>query len=207
LSSEPRNTEQLESWLLRMRAGEEGAREALINYSVERLRRLTHKLLAGFPAVQRWEQTDDVLQQAVLRLYRSLGDVYPENLRAYLGLAALQIRRELTDLARHYYGPEGLGANHATDSVPGLKEPYPDRMARHAAAQDGPATLLSWCEFHQQAAALPEEEREVFDLLFYQGLSQAEAATLLDVSEKTVKRRWRSARLALHASLGQELAE
>jgi len=190
-----------------MQAGEEGARDALINYSVERLRRLTRKLLAGFPAVRRWEQTDDVLQQAVLRLYRSLEHVQPENLRAYLGLAALQIRRELTDLARHYYGPQGWGANHATDSVPGTPEAGPEGMASHAAAMDGPVTLLTWCEFHRQAAALPEDEREIFDLLFYQGLSQAEAATLLAVSEKTVKRRWRSARLALHAALGEDLAE
>ncbi|MBL8798147.1 MAG: helix-turn-helix domain-containing protein, partial [Planctomycetia bacterium] len=43
-----------------------------------------------------------------------------------------------------------------------------------------------------------------FDLLFYQGLSQAEAAALLNVSERTVKRRWQSARLQLHDALGGE---
>ncbi|HKB36491.1 MAG TPA: sigma factor-like helix-turn-helix DNA-binding protein, partial [Gemmataceae bacterium] len=35
---------------------------------------------------------------------------------------------------------------------------------------------------------MPEEQREVFDLVYYQGLSHAEAAALLGVSTKTVQR-------------------
>ena len=37
----------------------------------------------------------------------------------------------------------------------------------------------------------------MFDLLWYQGMSQAEAAASLGVSERTVNRRWLSARLHL----------
>jgi RNA polymerase sigma-70 factor (ECF subfamily) len=36
---------------------------------------------------------------------------------------------------------------------------------------------------------LPEDEREVFDLVRIQGLTQAEAAEVLGVSAKTVRRR------------------
>ena len=36
---------------------------------------------------------------------------------------------------------------------------------------------------------LPEDEREVFDLVRIQGMTQAEAAHVLGVSEETVKRR------------------
>jgi len=53
--------------------------------------------------------------------------------------------------------------------------------------------------------ALPDDEKEVFDLLWYQELTQAEAAALLNVSERTIKRRWASARLRLHEILGGEL--
>ena len=42
----------------------------------------------------------------------------------------------------------------------------------------------------------------MFDLLYYQGLSQADAAIVLGVCEFTVKRHWRDARLALHELLG-----
>jgi DNA-directed RNA polymerase specialized sigma24 family protein len=41
----------------------------------------------------------------------------------------------------------------------------------------------------------------VFELLYYQELTQAEAATLLDVAEITVRRRWFGARRRLGAFL------
>src|SRR5262249_26952222 len=44
---------------------------------------------------------------------------------------------------------------------------------------------------------LPEDEREVFDLVRIQGLTHAEAATVVGVSEKTVQRRLNRARLLL----------
>jgi RNA polymerase sigma-70 factor (ECF subfamily) len=44
---------------------------------------------------------------------------------------------------------------------------------------------------------LPEPEREVFDLVRIQGLTQAEAAAVVGVSERTVQRRLNRARLLL----------
>jgi RNA polymerase sigma-70 factor (ECF subfamily) len=44
---------------------------------------------------------------------------------------------------------------------------------------------------------LPEDEREVFDLVGIQGLTHAEAAGVVGVSEKTVQRRLNRARLLL----------
>jgi RNA polymerase sigma factor (sigma-70 family) len=70
-----------------------------------------------------------------------------------------------------------------------------------------PSELAAWSEFHERAGQLPDEEREVFDLLWYQGLMQEEAAQLLGVSERTVKRRWQSARLQLFEALGGNLPE
>jgi RNA polymerase sigma-70 factor (ECF subfamily) len=48
-----------------------------------------------------------------------------------------------------------------------------------------------------QVGALPEEGRAAFDLLWFQGLTQAEAAVVLGVAEVTVRRRWLAARLRL----------
>ena len=53
--------------------------------------------------------------------------------------------------------------------------------------------------------ALPDAEREIFDLLWYQGLSQREAAALLGITERMAKRRWRAARLKIHERLGGRL--
>ncbi|MBX9585466.1 MAG: DUF134 domain-containing protein, partial [Gemmataceae bacterium] len=64
-----------------------------------------------------------------------------------------------------------------------------------------PGRLAAWTDFHQQAEALPEDEREVFELVWYQGLKQTEAAALLSVSDRTVLRRWQAACLKLHDAL------
>jgi RNA polymerase sigma-70 factor (ECF subfamily) len=44
---------------------------------------------------------------------------------------------------------------------------------------------------------LPDDEREVFDLVRIQGLTHAETATVVGASEKTVQRRLNRARLLL----------
>jgi RNA polymerase sigma-70 factor (ECF subfamily) len=59
-----------------------------------------------------------------------------------------------------------------------------------------------WTEFHEAAGRLPGELRTVFDLLWYQGLSQAEAAAVLGVAVPTVKLRWMKARLRVQQALG-----
>jgi RNA polymerase sigma-70 factor (ECF subfamily) len=45
--------------------------------------------------------------------------------------------------------------------------------------------------------SLPDEEREVVQLLWYEGLRQPEAAVVLGISLATLKRRWQVARLRL----------
>jgi RNA polymerase sigma factor (sigma-70 family) len=198
----PDSLGQIQRWITRLQEGDPAARDALLTCAGERLRRLAHRMLQTYPRVRRWEETDDVLQNALLRLCRTLSDVPPRTVVDFLRLAALNIRRELLDLAKHYYGPQGQGAHHATVYPGG--EAGPARPEAAAGSSLEPGRLADWGEFHQQVELLPEAEREIFDLLWYQGLSQAEAAELLQVSERTVKRRWQSARLRLYEALGGE---
>ena len=197
---------QIQGCIDRLRLGDASARDELLAHASERLTRLTRKMLRDFPGVHRWEQTDDVLQNASLRLCRALGEVQPPTAADFFRLAAMQIRRELLDMARRYSGSHGLGAHHA--SVAG-KGPVPgDDSAGGPNPTDttyDPDRLAAWSDFHRQAEALPPEEREAFDLLFYQGLSQAEAAAILGISERTIKRRWQSARLRLVQKLGGQM--
>ena len=48
-----------------------------------------------------------------------------------------------------------------------------------------PLRLAEWTELHERIAALPELERETVELLLYRGLSQADAARLMEVSEQS----------------------
>jgi RNA polymerase sigma-70 factor (ECF subfamily) len=188
----------IQGWIDRLRDGEPSARAALLECARRRLARLTRKMLRGYPGVGRWEETDDVLQNAMIRLDRALQAVVPPTPRDFFRLAAAQIRRELLDLARHYYGPEGLGAHHSSrPGGPGDGAAVEPAETTHSATR-----LASWTEFHEQVERLADGERELFDLLWYQGLTQAEAAAALGVSERTVNRRWLAARARLAAALG-----
>jgi RNA polymerase sigma factor (sigma-70 family) len=188
---------QLSPLLARMQTGDATARDELFRRVIGRLEQLTRKMLHRFPGVRRWAATDDVLQSALIRLLRALEAVPPATPRDFLGLAAEQIRRELIDLARHYYGPQGTGANHASrGEAEGSRDPI---LAQPAPSEE--PTLSAWCAFHDQVRHLPSEEREVVDFLFYQELTQDETAELLQVTKRTVQRRWQSALLKLHAAL------
>lgn len=199
-------TVHLQQCLDRLQAGDSSARNELVAYACDRLQRLTRKMLKDYRGVRRWEETGDVFQNAMIRLCRALNEVSPRNLLDFYRLAALQVRRELIDLARHHSGPLGMGANHASMGPTPAGESNNLPPAYDAVdVTTEPSRLALWTEFHRQAERLPEEEREVFDLLWYQGLSQIEAAAVVGVTDRTIKSRWRSARLKLHEALGGNL--
>ncbi|MBL9124304.1 MAG: sigma-70 family RNA polymerase sigma factor, partial [Planctomycetaceae bacterium] len=62
-------------------------------------------------------------------------------------------------------------------------------------------------QLYEAIAKLPDDEREVVDLVWLHELSQAEAATLLGITLRTVGRRWRRARLRLFAQLRDSPAQ
>ena len=91
------------------RHGNIAARDELIVYSGERLKRLSYKMLQDFPRLQRWMDADDVCQGAVLRLMQALRSVTPATLPDFFRLATRQIRRELLDLTRLLLRPRRAG--------------------------------------------------------------------------------------------------
>jgi RNA polymerase sigma-70 factor (ECF subfamily) len=180
------------------RDGDLAARDRLIDYTYGRFEALTRRLLGQFPALRRWEQTGDVLHRAMTRLLDSLENVRPESSAHFLRLGAVQIRRVLLDLTRHYFGPLGVATHHDTQSAPsdggsgaGDHPPLPGRE------DEGPSTLAEWTEFHEAVAGLPEELQAVVDLHWYQGLPHEQVAEAVGADVRTVKRRWRAAKKLL----------
>jgi RNA polymerase sigma-70 factor (ECF subfamily) len=158
-------------------------------------------MLKSYPCVQRWEQTDDVLQNAVVRLIKALEKVVPDSPRHFYNLAAQHLRWELMDLARHYQGPKGLGAKHHTDGESKAADDSDGPLANQWDGKGEPESLEDWTLFHEAVGALPAEEREVFNLLWYEGMTQEEAAAVVSVSLRTIKRRWQEARRLLAKAL------
>lgn len=201
MEPEPRSPETtllVEQSLRELQAGDLAARDRLIGDSQNRLLRLIQTMFRDHPALNRWEEVEDVYQRSVLRLWQVLQKCHPASAVEYYRLAAHVFRRELIDIARHHFGPQGTARNHATphwDSPSENREPQPADTTWNA------ASLQPWTDFHEAVDALDDELRAVFDLLWYQGLPQADAARMLEISERTLRRRWNDARLALYDRL------
>lgn len=190
MSSQP-TTVQIEDCLRRWAQGEPAARDELFGLAGDWLRRLVALMLRDYPGVQRWEQTDDVLQNSMVRLWRALEEVRPTTAREFCGLATLQMRRELVDLARRYFGPHGLGAHHVSEAPAGPDElPAP---APSAGSSCSPDRLAAWTDFHEQISRLPDDERAAFEARWYLNLRHAEAAEMLGVSVSTIIRNYQAA--------------
>jgi RNA polymerase sigma-70 factor (ECF subfamily) len=196
-------TTQIVGWIERMKSGDDRAMGELLVHFEARLINLTHKMLKDFPIVQRWEQTDDIFQGAAMRLSRALAGVTPRSTREFFGLVALQVRRELLNMTEIYR--DRLTPSRVGHLVPGGGSPDSGASPDPVDKQDRQGELEAWTDFHDAAAALSDEVREVFHLIWYGGLSQHEAALVVGVSERTIRGRWQEARLSIYRELDGRL--
>jgi RNA polymerase sigma-70 factor (ECF subfamily) len=180
------STTTLQELITRYRTGDNRALDALIRRTEERLEHFARRMLAGFPGVRAREQAEDVLQDALLRLSRALRQETPQSVRDFFGLAAVQIRRVLLDLARA----------HARRPAETLAADPSDR------AEDS-TELDRWTRLHEAVEQLPVELRDVFSYTFYHGWTQSQIAKLLSMSDRQVRRLWVQACRRLKAAVGE----
>jgi RNA polymerase sigma-70 factor (ECF subfamily) len=133
-------------------------------------------------------ETDELLGAVVAGLLTALQTARPRTVRQFFAMANQHMRRQLNDLARR----------------------LDDKPAAAALAESGvaapPASSASGLSPDSRRMlgaieGLPEDEREVFDLVGIQGLTHAEAAEVVGVAVKTVQRRLNRARLLLAEQL------
>jgi RNA polymerase sigma-70 factor (ECF subfamily) len=164
---------------------------ALLDQSVRRLQVLCTNLLhRGYPRLTRPPlnlQSDEMLDAVVERLLKALREVRPETVRQFFALANQHMRWELNGLACRL------------DELPARVEVREELVP----APPSSGSSLSSDARRMLAAIdeLPQDEREVFDLVRIQGTTQAEAAQVLNVSTKTVQRRLNRAVMLLAEAL------
>jgi RNA polymerase sigma-70 factor (ECF subfamily) len=160
----------------------------LLERAVGRLRLLCATFLyKSYPRLTRPPlnlETDELLGGVVARLLTALQTTRPVTVRQFFALACQHMRWQLNDLARR------LDEQPAVASIPEAGVAGPPLSSVSGLSPDG-RRMLGAIE------GLPEEEREVFDLVGIQGLTHGEAAGVVGVSEKTVQRRLNRARLLL----------
>jgi RNA polymerase sigma-70 factor (ECF subfamily) len=152
---------------------------ALLDRAVGRLHQLCAALLhRGYPRLARPPlnlQTDEMLGAVVERLLKALREARPATVRQFFALATRHVRWELNDMVRRL------------DERPAVAE-LRDRLVPAPAGSDSGLTPDAR-RMLDAIDRLPEDEREAFDLVRIQGLTQAEAARVLGVSVMTVNRR------------------
>jgi RNA polymerase sigma-70 factor (ECF subfamily) len=160
----------------------------LLERAVGRLRLLCATFLyKSYPRLTRPPvnlETDELLGAVVARLLTALRAIRPPTVRQFFALATQHMRWQLNDLARR------LDEQPAVASMPEAGVAGPPLSTASGLTPDGRRMLAA-------IEGLPEDEREVFDLVGIQGLAHAEAAGVVGVSEKTVQRRLNRARLLL----------
>ena len=128
-------------------------------------------------------ETDELLGGVVAGLLTALRKTRPPTVRQFFALANQHMRWQLNDLARRL---DERSAEAALES--GIAAP--PASSASVLSPDGRRML-------EAIEGLPEDEREVFDLVSIEGLTHGEVATVIGVSEKTVQRRLARARLLL----------
>jgi RNA polymerase sigma-70 factor (ECF subfamily) len=160
----------------------------LLERAAGRLRLLCANLLhESYPRLARPPvnlETDELLGGVVAGLLTALPKTRPTTVRQFFALACQHMRWQLDDLARR------LDERPAAAALPEAGVAAPHGSAVSGLTPDGRRMLAA-------IEGLPEDEREVFDLVGIQGLTHPEAAAVVGVSEKTVQRRLNRARLLL----------
>jgi RNA polymerase sigma factor (sigma-70 family) len=201
------STTVLQGFLERAITGDGAARQRLLELTRDRLMHHARRFLHGhYARLEPFAQTDDVVQQLYIKILQNQDRFWVNaqgepvrSLAEFFGHSSAWMRDVLCDQLRKAYGRDD---NHPAalplDGGPSETGPRHEPSSSTLDAEK----VQRWTEFHEVVAQLPDDLRAVFDLLWYQAMSQAEAAALLGIAVPTVKLRWMKARLQVQQALG-----
>ena len=171
--------------------GDQSALDKLVPLVESELRRLAHHYM-GRERPGHTLQTSALVNEAYIRLI-DWRNVRWQNRAHFFGVSAQLMRRILVDFARQRnYQKRGGGALQVSlaqaESIP---------VERNL-------DLVALDEAIQALSQVDQRKAQVVELRFFGGLSVKEVAEVLKVSEETVTRDWRLAKVWLLRELGQE---
>jgi RNA polymerase sigma factor (TIGR02999 family) len=173
-------TRLLKAW----NAGEESALEKLIPLIYGELHRAAQRYMARERS-EHTLQTTALINETYLRLV-DFQHISWQNRAQFFGICAQLMRRILVDFARSR-GSKKRGAD-------GIHLPLQETLI---VSREPRADLIALDDALKALAAIDERKSRVIELRFFGGLSVRETAEVLKVSDETVKRDWRLAKVWL----------
>lgn len=141
---------------------------------------------SAYKRLQNTAQSQDIVQNIFADLWERKGDVYIENLQAYLHTAVrFQVFKQSTRQ------PENSSLFETFEATIAASCQTDDALLENEALH----LLKLWI------AALPEKRREIFLLHYFENHPTNEIATLLDISQKTVQNQLNTATSAIRSRL------
>ncbi|MEM7561270.1 MAG: sigma-70 family RNA polymerase sigma factor, partial [Planctomycetota bacterium] len=128
-----------------------------------------------------------VAAEVYLRLDKAMREnksATPKTAREYFGLAARNIRWQIDDLLRKPKNAQQESGVFAD-------------LAASTGVSTEVLKMDVWLKFWTAVSELPKEQREVFDLIWMNELSQYEAAKELGIKRDRVKDLWREIKIAI----------
>jgi len=163
-----------------------------IDQAAPRLGELAHQLIRRH-APDFAGQTDAVFNESYQRLVATLQKrLPPANPDEYFNIAAVQIRYALMELIRQKLKSQSRSAGEVSSDIVNDSTAPPEKVVRIEACE----RLLVKID------RLPEELRRYLDLYWTQGLTHAQGAEVLGLTEKQAKTLWEKIKLILGRRLG-----
>ncbi|MGB0714755.1 MAG: sigma-70 family RNA polymerase sigma factor [Phycisphaerae bacterium] len=172
----------------RLASGDENAGNALLPIVYSDLRALAGSYFRGQRADHTLQPTA-LVHEAFIKLVRATGGEY-ENRSHFLAVAATAMRQILKDHARGKATAKRGGGAERID-LDNLETPTGGRVV-DAVALDDALDRLSEAD---------ERMGRIIELWFFGGMTVAEIAEHIGVSDRTVKRSWRQAKAWLNSEL------
>jgi RNA polymerase sigma factor (TIGR02999 family) len=170
--------------------GDEGALERVFDAAYQDLRRLAHmRLTQGARGV--YLDTTALVHESYLR-FASAGQLSLQDRQHFMRYAATVMRSVIVDFVRERQAARrGGDALHVTLNT--------DAGSATSSAQD---EIMRVHEALDELAQLDRRICQVVEMRYFAGMTEAEIAGALGVTDRTVRRDWEKARLVLAQVLG-----
>jgi RNA polymerase sigma factor (TIGR02999 family) len=191
---------EITSALAALRRGAPAAMERLLPIVYGELRRMAHRQFGAEPAGHTLSTTA-LVHEAYIKL-ASQRRPPCEDRAQFFAVAARVMRRVLVDYARRHRAARRGGADRRPVDLDALELAESSELAVAERAD----SLLALDDALERLAALDEQMARVVECRFFAGLTEAETAEAIGVSQRTVAREWMRAKGWLYQEIRGDIS-